>query len=99
MEAADEMLLFSAGALGALGRVDQPPAPMRADVVIGANFIGRGAHDEYGVIENIVGEVVSHLGNFLDPTCLQPHFAPQLVAFRAGIMLGNVGFRAYGERF
>jgi len=40
MESADERLAgAAAGVLRALGRVDQPPAPMHADVVVGPKSV------------------------------------------------------------
>ena len=86
--------LLAAGVLRAGGSVHQPAAAMRAHVVVGADLVGRRAHDQDRVVEDVVGEVVADLGDLLDAADLLPHLAPQLVALRPGVVLGNVGLHA-----
>ena len=81
------------------GSVHEPAAAMRAHIVVGADLVRRRAHDEDRVIEDVIGEVAADFGDFLDAADLLPHLAPQLVALRAGVVLGNVGFHSDGHRF
>ena len=80
----------------ALGRVDQPPPAVHADVVVGCELVRSGAHDDDRVVEDVVGQVAADLGKLVDPADLLPHFSPQLVALRAGVVLGGV--RLDGDR-
>ncbi len=101
VESADERLLrLAAGVLGALGGVDQTAAAVHAHVVVccKSDSFGSCAHDDDGVVEDVVGEVAADLGDLLDPADLLPHLAPQLVALGAGILLGDVCVDADGHR-
>ena len=51
------------------------------------------------VVEDVVGEVVADLGNLFDAADLLPDLAPQLVALGAGVVFGDVGLDADGDRF
>ncbi len=91
VKAADKRLSGSgAGVLGALGRVDQAPAAVHADVVVCVEFPLAGAHHDDRVVENVVGQVTAHIGQLLHATDLLPNLAPQPVALGAGIVLRNV---------
>ena len=63
-----------------------------------ANSFRPGAHDDDRVVEDVVGQVAADLGDLLDAADLLPHLAPQLVAFGAGVLLGDVGLDADGRR-
>ena len=71
---------------------------MHAHVVVRLEFVWAAADDDDRVVEDVVGEVAAHLGYLLDPTDLLPHLAPQLVAFCAGVRLGDVCLYADGHR-
>ena len=78
----------------ALGRIDEAPAAVGADVAVGLDlalgavggFAFGNAHDQDRVVENLVGDVAADLGQVLDTAGLEPALAPQLVALGAGII-------------
>ena len=84
--------------LRALGGVDEPPTAVHADVVVGLELVGTAAHDDDRVVEDVVGEVAADVRDFLDAADLLPDLSPQLVAFGAGVVLGDVRVDADGHR-
>jgi hypothetical protein len=61
-------------------------------------LIGTGAYNDDRVVEDVVGEVTSDLGDLLDPPNLLPDFAPQPVSLVAGVFTGDVGVDTDGRR-
>src|SRR3546814_2729004 len=77
---ADEVHPAAPRVAHARGRVDQLAAPVRADIVEGADLCGRGTHDDHRIVHDVVGDVIARLGDILHAPGLQPDLAPQLVA-------------------
>ena len=69
MEGADQPLRIAAP-------FGQLPAAMAADVEIGGNPVGRGAHDDDRVIDNVISDIVADLRDFLFPAGDLPDFGP-----------------------
>ena len=67
---------------------------MLADIVECADLVGRAAHYQDRIGQNIEGHEVTHFGDVFKAPGLQPRFAPQLVLLVAGIVGRNIGFDA-----
>ena len=94
VEAADKTQLLAFGITSAWRRIHQSPPPVRADVVVGLDGVGIGAHDQHRIVENVVSDVAAHFGKLFDPSRLQPDLAPQPVALGTGVLRLDV--RLYG---
>ena len=78
---------------------NQAPAAVRADVVEGLQAGRRVAHDQDRIVADVVGDVVTHLLQFLDAAGLLPDLRPQTFRLRFGIFAADEGFRRIGQRF
>src|SRR6202008_767512 len=81
----------------------QAAAAVLADVVIGGNAILGGAADDDRFVEDVVGDEIADLAQFLLAAGDLPDLAPQLRILGAGIAFRDIGLdadhgRALGDR-
>src|SRR5699024_7746390 len=76
-----------AGVLSTRRGVDQPPTAVHAHIVVGLELVGPGTHDDDGVVEDVVGQIATHLGKLFDPAYLLPDPPPELVPLGACVAL------------
>src|SRR5580693_3735218 len=87
MKTANELQLLALGVMGARRRIDQAAPAVRAHVVERLDGVGRRTHDQNRVIEDLIGDVITDLGDLLETPSLQPDLAPQLVALGSRVFL------------
>src|SRR5579864_1065795 len=88
VKAAAEFLGLAAGVAISRRSVDKPAAAVKADVVVGADAVCGAAHDDDGLVCNLVGNVVPDPWDLLDPARLQPYLLPQPVPLPLGVIFG-----------
>jgi hypothetical protein len=98
VKAADELLALAAGAVRALGCVDELAAAVRADVVKGLDRVLCGTHDQDRVLADLVGDEVADVGDFLDAPGVLPDLRPQQIAFGIGVLARQEGLGGVGDR-
>ena len=77
----------------------QPPAPVRADVVVGLEAAGCVAHDQDRIVADVVGDVVADRFQLLHPARLLPYFRPQPLGLGLGIGAAGEGLGRIGQGF
>ena len=88
--------------------VAQAHAAMQAAVIVGANLVRRGAHDDQRGARAFIDEVIAGLRDLLLAAGHPPHAGPQAFLLEAGEILagvlrarhrgaGHVGFRIFAE--
>ena len=102
VERADKVAAVARHAVHAIGGIDQLPATMRADVVVGAQGVtartlGHPHHDDR-FIAHVVGEEIAEFGNDFEPFGHLPHAGPQPFLFRLGVFAREERLGAISER-
>ena len=83
MKAAME-LLYGAGAF------HQAPATVRADIVMGFDPVGRGAHHHDGILENVIDHKIPDFRDFLLAAGHLPDMGPQAFGLKGSKILTEI---------